>query len=202
MDDPVMTTSRDLVATPLLDPARSRGRVAIVSGSYGAGHDAAGPRDRDPAGRSGLRDRAPRHRYPAAVAHRPAVAVGLLRPLRLSPRSWGLTLRLLADGTLANRVVTRALGSASRRLAQATEGADLVVSTHPFASQAVGRPRSRLAVRPGRHVPHRRLRPSTVGAARGRSPSRAQRGRRGPGPMLGRPGGRGRATGPASAASC
>jgi UDP-N-acetylglucosamine:LPS N-acetylglucosamine transferase len=49
----------------------------------------------------------------------------------------------LEEGSSELRQVRRVLQIASRRLAEATAGADVVVSTHPFASQILGEQRRR-----------------------------------------------------------
>lgn len=118
-------------------------RVAVVTGSYGAGHDAAA-------------------REIAALFRRAGAEVEVhdvvdLLPLRLGrllrrvylsqlrrcPESWEATLTRLQPGTRAHRWTTRVLGAGSRGVLAATAGSDLVVSTHPFASQALGQLRHR-----------------------------------------------------------
>jgi processive 1,2-diacylglycerol beta-glucosyltransferase len=115
--------------------------IAVVSGSYGAGHDAA-------ADALALRLREDGH-----VVRRLDVAeelpwrVGVLlrwlyfTQLRLLPGSWGSTLRWV-DHPRVLAVVRRVLGWLGRRLVREVSGAGLVVSTHPFASQALGEARA------------------------------------------------------------
>jgi UDP-N-acetylglucosamine:LPS N-acetylglucosamine transferase len=55
------------------------------------------------------------------------------------PESWEMTLGHLRPGTRAHRCVTRLLGAGRGRVLQVVAGADLVISTHPFASQVLGR---------------------------------------------------------------
>lgn len=119
------------------------GEVVVVSGSYGAGHDAA-------ADALVLQLRSAGH-----VVRRLDIAevlpwrIGaLLRwlyftQLRLLPGSWGATLRCLQRDGLAFRGVRRVLGMLGRRLVRAVAGSRMVISTHPFASQALGEARAR-----------------------------------------------------------
>jgi processive 1,2-diacylglycerol beta-glucosyltransferase len=123
--------------------------VQIISGSYGAGHDAA-------AREIEVRLRAAGHvvRRADVVDLFPAGLGRLLRwayfgQLRMSPRSWGFLLSHLKPGRWSYRVAIRLLSLAAPRIAELTAGdVDLVFSTHPFASQALGRLRAtgRLAV--------------------------------------------------------
>lgn len=118
------------------------GEVVVVSGSYGAGHDAA-------ADALAHQLRAAGHvvRRLDVAAELPWHIGGLLRwayfaQLRLAPGSWGTTLRgLERDGT-AFRLVRLLLGVLGRHLVGRVAGAELVVSTHPFASQALGEARA------------------------------------------------------------
>ncbi len=63
--------------------------------------------------------------------------------LRMLPRSWGATLRHLERDTWAFRGVQRLLGLLGARLVREVADAQLVMSTHPFASQALGEARLR-----------------------------------------------------------
>ncbi len=126
------------VAPPVADLG---GEIVIVSGSYGAGHDAA-------ADALALQLRAS-----GRVVRRLDVAdelpwrIGsLLRwiyftQLMVVPGSWGVALRCLQRDGLAARATRWALGVAGRRLVRGVADADLVISTHPFASQALGEAR-------------------------------------------------------------
>jgi processive 1,2-diacylglycerol beta-glucosyltransferase len=126
---------------PLLpDPA---GRpVAIVSGSYGAGHDAAAAE-------------IARHLTDVgAVVTTYDIAelmpLGLGRvlkrayyaQLRRAPATWGTTLAHLETGRPLHRVVVGILGLGGPRVAAAVAGSDLVVATHPFAAQLLGAARA------------------------------------------------------------
>lgn len=118
------------------------GEIVVVSGSYGAGHDAAAD--------------ALAHQLRAAghVVRRLDVAdelpwrIGaLLRwcyfaQLRWVPGSWGTTLRRLERGGWTYAVVRLLLGVLGRPLVRRVAGSRLVVSTHPFASQALGAARA------------------------------------------------------------
>lgn len=127
---------------PFLDPSRGPAEVHVVSGSFGAGHDAA-------AREIAIRLTEQGHLvhlwdivdlFPARIGR--LLRSAYLKQLDVSPRSWGLLLRHLQPGSPLHRVATRALGMTARRLLSATAGADLIVSTHPFASQALGRMRA------------------------------------------------------------
>ena len=137
-----MVTVRSVAGRAPDSAGMSTGEVIVVSGSYGAGHDAAAD--------------ALAHQLRAAghVVRRLDVAEempwhigGLLRrayfaQLRLAPRSWGLTLRRLEHDGPTLRLVRLVLAVLGRRLVADVSGADLVVSTHPFASQALGEARA------------------------------------------------------------
>jgi processive 1,2-diacylglycerol beta-glucosyltransferase len=131
--------------------------VHIVSGSYGAGHDAAA---RELAAR--FRSRGYRvvtldvvDMFPARMGR--VLRAAYFRQLQAVPGTWDWLLRRLEADGVFYRGVTRALGAAAAsRLAQAlttdavtpvgrisATGSVLVVSTHPFASQALGRLRLR-----------------------------------------------------------
>ena len=126
-----------------MDMQDSTGEVVVVSGSYGAGHDAA-------ADEVALRLRAAGH-----VVRRLDVAeelpwrIGLalrwlyFTQLRLLPSSWGSTLRCLERDGWVVRGVRRLLGLLGHRLVRDVTGARVVISTHPFASQALGEARGR-----------------------------------------------------------
>jgi len=127
---------------PFLDPSRGPAEVHVVSGSFGAGHDAAA---REIAIRLTEQGHLVRvwdivDLFPARIGR--LLRSAYLKQLEVSPRSWGLLLRHLQPGSTLHRAATRALGITARRLLSATAGADLIVSTHPFASQALGRLRA------------------------------------------------------------
>ena len=128
---------------PFLDPDLGAAEIHVISGSFGAGHDAA-------AREIAIRLTAEGHLvrvwdivdfFPARLGR--LLRAAYLKQLQLSPSSWGALLRRLEPSGLLHRVVTRALAITSRRLAAVAAGSDLVISTHPFASQALGRLRSR-----------------------------------------------------------
>lgn len=138
--DQALEPARSSPAPACSSAQRSR-RVAVVSGSYGTGHDRAAAElvaafrgagdevegfdvvDLAPAGLG----RALRRAYYAQ--------------LRRAPRSWEATLRHLEPGMAGHALTTRALGGLAPALVGAVRHADLVVSTHPFASQALGHAR-------------------------------------------------------------
>ncbi len=114
----------------------------VATGSYGAGHDAAA---REIALR--LESIGCEVDTYDVVDLLPARSGRLLKAaylaqMRHSPRSWDLTLRRLQPGSRLYATTRRFLGFAGHRLLPVAAGADLVVSTHPFASQALGRLRA------------------------------------------------------------
>lgn len=123
-------------------------RVAVVSGSYGAGHDAAA--DAIAADLRAAGHDVSRLDVVEELPWRVGVVLRWLyfTQLRLLPGSWGTTLRCLEHHGVAIRLLRRLLGLAGRRLVRRVADADLVISTHPFASQALGEARAegRLAV--------------------------------------------------------
>jgi UDP-N-acetylglucosamine:LPS N-acetylglucosamine transferase len=117
--------------------------IVVVSGSYGAGHDAAADALADELRTAGFVVRR------LDVAEELPWRIGaLLRwlyftQLRLAPGSWGTTVSCLERDGRAFRAVRRLLGLLGRHLVRQVSGAGLVVSTHHFASQALGEARSR-----------------------------------------------------------
>lgn len=133
-------TATDSPPLALQNPPR---RVLIVSGSYGAGHDSAAHEIRRRILESG------RQADIIDVADLFPLRLGqLLRSayfaqLRYAPGSWGVLLRCLGQGEEPSAVGQRASALSGRLPAKSIAAAvcpqtDLVVSTHPFASQALG----------------------------------------------------------------
>jgi processive 1,2-diacylglycerol beta-glucosyltransferase len=143
-DSLAVTDSRLRLRMPLLDlDAVGAPRVAIVSGSYGAGHDAAAQELARHLRNGGCRveifDVA--HLLPAGTGE--LLKRSYYAQLRLRPGSWGTTLAHLQPGQPLHRMAVRLLALGTRRVTAAVAGHDLVVSTHPFAGQIVGRARRR-----------------------------------------------------------
>ncbi len=127
---------------PLLpDPAGAR--VAIVSGSYGAGHDAAAREI------AGLLTRAGAQVTTYDIVELLPVGLGpLLKKayyiqLRRAPATWSTTLAYVESGRLLHRGATGVFGLGDERVVRAVAGSDLVIATHPFAAQALGNARRR-----------------------------------------------------------
>jgi processive 1,2-diacylglycerol beta-glucosyltransferase len=119
------------------------GRVAIVSGSYGAGHDAA-------AGELSCRLHEAGYEVDTYdVAHLLPAGIGEVlkrsyyAQLRVSPGSWGTTLAHLEPGSTLHRTAVRLLALGTRRVIRAVDTHDLVIATHPFAAQILGCARRR-----------------------------------------------------------
>lgn len=125
---------------PLARAAGGDGLVDIVSGSFGAGHDAAA---REIARRLEARGFATRtwdivDLMPGAVGR--ALRAGYLRQVQSLPATWSWTLRTVEAHPSVARGVVRALGMAEPGLLRlAADRPVAIVSTHPFASQALGR---------------------------------------------------------------
>ena len=118
-------------------------QILVVSGSYGAGHDAAAD-----ALAAELRSRGHVVRRLDVADELPWRIGVVLRwlyftQLRLLPGSWGTTVRCLERDGRAVRAVRRLLGLLGFRVVRHARRADLVISTHHFASQALGEARRR-----------------------------------------------------------
>jgi processive 1,2-diacylglycerol beta-glucosyltransferase len=127
-------------------PTGARPSIAVVSGSYGAGHDVVARelavRLRGTGVQVGCHD----------VADLLSWRVGRLlrwayfRQLRVAPETWGSTLRM-CDADRTKAFCRSMLAAVGDRVLEAVSGADLVVSTHPFASQVLGQARGRGGLR-------------------------------------------------------
>jgi len=124
----------------LVKGPRGAGLVDIVSGSFGAGHDAAA---REIAGRFEERGYLTRtwdvvDLFPLEVGR--LLRAAYLQQLQRAPGTWGSLLRGLQHSDRSARLASRALAvTAPGLLRIAADGPDLIVSTHPFASQTLGR---------------------------------------------------------------
>lgn len=116
--------------------------VDIISGSYGAGHDAAAHEiaTRLAAGGHVVRRWDIVDLFPLGLGR--LLRRAYFAQLRTVPGSWGLLLRRLEPGSLAHRIATGIVSLPAHRVRTCVSGSDLVISTHPFASQALGRLRA------------------------------------------------------------
>jgi UDP-N-acetylglucosamine:LPS N-acetylglucosamine transferase len=116
-------------------------QVVVVTGSYGAGHDVAADAITHQLEREGHEVR--RLDVAEELPWRIGIALRFLYflQLRVAPTTWGATLCGLERDGLLHAAVRRLLGLLGRRLVRHVEGADLVVSTHPFAAQVLGEAR-------------------------------------------------------------
>lgn len=127
--------------SPILDQAGKR--VAIVSGSYGAGHDAAAAALAQHLAEAGATSTT------YDVAELLPLGLGKLlkhayyAQLRRVPSTWGRTLSYVEPGRALHRAAVGVLGLGDERVVRCVSGADLVVATHPFAAQALGSARAR-----------------------------------------------------------
>ena len=148
-----MTNQRGSAEPPLplpitTAPGASGPRAVVITGSYGAGHDSAAREVARVLRESGceveVHDIVKLLPWRAGRLARSAY----YRQLRLRPESWGTTLRLVEPGRRLHGLATRLMRLAVGPVVEVARGCDLVVTTHPFAAQAVGHARAtgRLAV--------------------------------------------------------
>jgi UDP-N-acetylglucosamine:LPS N-acetylglucosamine transferase len=113
-------------------------RVAIISASYGAGHNSASreiSRSLEEAGCDvEIFDFV--DLMPWRLGH--GLKVGYKVQLQVSPDSWGTTMSLVMPGRPLHKPFNQFLRLSTRNLTEAMRGADLVISTHPFCSQVIG----------------------------------------------------------------
>jgi len=128
---------------PTLLPEPRGRQVAIVSGSYGAGHDAAAAEIARHLAEVGAQvttyDVA--ELLPLGIGR--ALKHAYYAQLRRAPSTWDTTLSLVEPGRLLHRLAVTALGWGDERVTAAVEGSDLVIATHPFAGQVLGTARAR-----------------------------------------------------------
>jgi processive 1,2-diacylglycerol beta-glucosyltransferase len=137
-----MTTDSATVPPILsIGRGRTRMRVAVITGSYGAGHSSAARELARVFRAVGCAVEV--HDIVTLLPWRlgPVLRAVYYAQLRRSPESWNTTLRLLQPGRRLHTVVTWLLAIAVAPVAEATRGCDLVITTHPFAAQALGRGR-------------------------------------------------------------
>jgi processive 1,2-diacylglycerol beta-glucosyltransferase len=130
-------------AVPLLAlmPGAPAPRIAVITGSYGAGHNSAARELARVFTASGCDVEI--HDIVTLLPWRlgPLLRRLYYAQLRRRPHSWETTLKLLEPGRAAHRLVTRLLAFAAAPVVEATRGCDLVVATHPFGAQALGHAR-------------------------------------------------------------
>ena len=126
----------------LLPDPRGR-RVSIVSGSYGAGHDAAAHELAIELTRAGARVSTYdiSELLPAGLGR--LLKRAYYAQLRRAPATWPATLTYVEPGRLLHRTAVGVLGLGDERVVSAVAGSDLVIATHPFAAQALGAARRR-----------------------------------------------------------
>lgn len=117
-------------------------RVAVITGSYGAGHNSAAREIARTVTDAGCE--VDTHDVVALLPWRlgPLLRAVYYWQLRHQPASWDTTLRLLEPDRLLHGVVTALLAAAAKPVVEATRGCDLVITTHPFGAQAIGHARS------------------------------------------------------------
>jgi processive 1,2-diacylglycerol beta-glucosyltransferase len=116
-------------------------RVAVVTGSYGRGHDAAARELARHLGAAGcivdVHDMVDLLPWRLGAGLRSAYYA----QLRTRPGSWDTTLRHLEPGRTLHRLATAALAVGVSPTVRAVRGADLVITTHPFGAQVLGHAR-------------------------------------------------------------
>lgn len=124
-----------------MDPG-SRHRIAVVSGSYGAGHDAVARELAARLLRVGVQ--VTTHDIAGLLACRTGLALRwtYLRQLQSCPSTWGTTVSKLDSDNRTSRTTRFLLSALGSHLLREVAEADLVVSTHPFASQILGTARA------------------------------------------------------------
>ncbi|MEO7421182.1 MAG: hypothetical protein ABIU87_02170 [Ornithinibacter sp.] len=128
---------------PLLDlmPGAPTPRIAVITGSYGAGHNSAARELACVLRAAGCEVEI--HDIVSLLPWRlgPALRAAYYAQLRRHPDSWGTTLELLEPGRRLHRVATQLLRIAVAPVVEAARGCDLVITTHPFGAQALGHAR-------------------------------------------------------------
>lgn len=137
-----MTNESD-VLQPLLRmaPGGSAPRVAVITGSYGAGHNSAANELARVLRAAGCT--VDIHDIVALLPWRlgPVLRALYYAQLHWSPRSWETTLQLLGSGRRLHRLVTTVLALAVPAVTATTRDHDLVITTHPFGAQVLGQAR-------------------------------------------------------------
>ena len=138
-----VTIDRSTDVRPLHDDTLLRrpvvgARVVVVTGSYGAGHDAAAREIADRFTRAGADVEV--HDIVELLPFRlgKAMRAVYLSQIKKCPESWESTLHQLTLGSRLHRWATGLLQAGGRRVLEVSRDADLVISTHPFASQTLG----------------------------------------------------------------
>lgn len=132
---------------PLPGGRSGTGLIDIVSGSFGAGHDAVAHEVERRLRAAGYETRVWDivDLMPARIGR--ALRAAYLHQVQTLPATWTWTLRGLERHGRVARGVARVLGVADPGLLElAADGPDAIVSTHPFASQALGRLRQTGAI--------------------------------------------------------
>lgn len=135
-------TTHSAPLLPVPSPLRAgRPRVSVITGSYGAGHDSAAREIARVLGSAGCEVEV--HDIVPLLPYRlgPILRAAYYTQLRCRPGSWDTTLRLVGPGRPLNRLAGWLLARAIDPVLQATRGADLVVTTHPFGAQVLGQAR-------------------------------------------------------------
>lgn len=117
-------------------------RVAIISASYGAGHSSASREISRTLTEAGCDTEIFDFvdLMPWRIGR--GLKVGYTMQLQISPDSWGSTMSMVMPGGPLHRPFHQLLRLPTRHVTEAVRGADLVISTHPFCSQVIGRLRT------------------------------------------------------------
>lgn len=112
--------------------------VAVISASFGSGHDFAAA---DLSRRLQARGvNVHRHDFVDLLGPRlgPLTRSGYARQLTYAPVTWGWTLQLMRHPRAVEACASACIGAVADRLHAVLDGADVVVSTYPLASLALG----------------------------------------------------------------
>jgi UDP-N-acetylglucosamine:LPS N-acetylglucosamine transferase len=125
-----------------ISPESRAPRVAVITGSYGAGHNCAANELSRVLRAAGCEVDV--HDIVSLLPARlgPALRAIYYLQLRRRPESWGTTLRLLEPGRRLHKMAKQLLRIAVPPIVEAVAGCDLVMTTHPFGVQALGQARS------------------------------------------------------------
>jgi processive 1,2-diacylglycerol beta-glucosyltransferase len=120
------------------DPAR----VAIVSGSFGAGHDMAAAAITQQLDRAGITSRTwdVVDLLPGRLGR--VLRTGYLRQVSAMPATWRWTLDAVSRSERIARIVNRTLATSEGAFHEIASGRpEMFIATHPFAAQVLGRMR-------------------------------------------------------------
>jgi len=129
---------------PIGESTQPAPRVALVSGSFGAGHDMAAAAITQQLDACGLTSRTWDivDLLPGRLGR--ALRTGYLRQVSAMPATWRWTLDAVSRSERIADLTNRALATSEGAFAEIAAGSpEMFICTHPFAAQVLGRMRSR-----------------------------------------------------------